>query len=282
MSHHPEPTPDPLHVHVPPSLTADFAAAVAADIDCPAGREMVAALGGAPHALERFLVARKLQLDAAAAMLRETLNFRADDVATLMPIDPTVRARVGKYWPCAYCRVGDKTVHMVRLGEIDPRALMKEISEEDFRTYYIHWMELCLRHQLACANAKQTEIYNLRGLSFSQLHMPGLRMLSRVLKIGQDHYCESLHRCVIVHAPRIFAIAWQVVSLVLDERTRQKTLILSGDGIETLEQVLGVERAQCEELLATRADEGSDDIKEGLAWLSTPGARAPMDAVAVE
>ena len=36
------------------------------------------------------------------------------------------------------------------------------------------------------------EIYDAGGLSFSQIHVGGLRMLSRVLGLGAAHYPENL------------------------------------------------------------------------------------------
>ena len=50
------------------------------------------------------------------------------------------------------------------------------------------------------------------------MYMPGIMMMARVLKIGQDHYPESLHRCVVVNAPRVFSVAWTIVSQVRAQR----------------------------------------------------------------
>ena len=93
-------------------------------------------------------------------------------------------------------------------------------------------------------------------------------MMARVLKIGQNHYPESLHKCIIINAPRFFSIAWTVVSMVLHERTRAKTIILSGNGVDTLQAELGCEREAVEALLATNVEgELSDDVKEGRRFL---------------
>ena len=100
-------------------------------------------------------------------------------------------------------------------------------------------------------------------------------MLARVLKIGQDHYMESLHRCIIFNAPKVFAIAWSIISTVLNERTRAKTLILSNDGRECLQEVLGLERDEIERLLS----KNHEDDKEGLAWLPAPPVSTPPVSV---
>ena len=144
---------------------------------------------------------------------------------------------------------------------------MEMISEEEFRTYYVNWMELSLQHQRACGNAQFVEVYDLSGLSFSQLHIPSIRVFARTLKIGQDHYMESLHRCVIIHAPKFFAIAWSLVSSVLHERTRMKTRILAGDGAAALQDVLGLD-VEATRALFERAKADAADIKEGLAMLT--------------
>lgn len=262
---------DPLEVAVPSAKVAELRELLKEELSSDDGRATVDALGGDPHALERVLVARQLNATAAATMFRSTLRFRRDEVAKLMPIDPSIKSKVSPHWPVAYLgRTGDgKPLQLVRLGGIDPKRLLEQITEEEFRTYYIHWVELSLRHQAACGNARQVEIYDLKGLSLSQMYIPGIRMLSRVFKLGQEHYPESLHRCIVIHAPRVFAIAWSIVSLVLHERTRAKTIILSGDGLDVLTDVLRVDRAEVEAHLAS--DATSDvQAKEGLKWLGSP------------
>ena len=79
-----------------------------------------------------------------------------------------------------------------------------------------------LQHQVACANAGMVEIYDLRGASFSQLYLPGIRMLARVLSVGQAHYPELLGVSISVGTPRFITVAWAIVSRVLSERTRAK------------------------------------------------------------
>ena len=51
-----------------------------------------------------------------------------------------------------------KPVQVSWLGGLDVREMMGAVSEAEFRAYYIHWVELSLRHQAACRNARQVEI----------------------------------------------------------------------------------------------------------------------------
>ena len=89
---------------------------------------------------------------------------------------------------------------------------------------------------------------------FSQLHLPSLRILARVLKIGQDHYPENMRKTFFINAPMVFSAAWAIVSTVLDERTLAKITITSGDGGDDLRDYVG----------------GTERLSEILASLQTP------------
>ena len=72
-----------------------------------------------------------------------------------------------------------------------------------------------------------------------------------------------------------FSLLLSLVFSVLHERTRAKTLILSNDGRECLQEVLGLERDEIERLLS----KNHEDDKEGLAWLPAPPVSTPPVSV---
>lgn len=169
-------------------------------------------------------------------------------------------------------RLGRRVVASRRVGTLltkaaDPARLL---AERRFRAFYIYWMETSLRHQRATGQKKTIEVYDLKGLSFSQLYMPGLRMLARTLKIGQSYYMESLHRCVVINTPRVFKMAWSLISSVLNERTRAKTLFFSDDGADFLQELMGYSRERVQALL-TEANQtihgGTLSDQAGHQWL---------------
>ena len=259
---------DPLHVDVPPNLVQELKAEVLEDLRASqeVADEMIWALGGKPLCFERFLVARNLNVAAAAIMVRDTLVFRSQ----LSPMTDELKARTAPLWPgCFIDRTKDGNPLVIfQLGKIDPRKILATVTEDEFRAFYIFWMETSLRHQRATGHKKTIEVYDLKGLSFSQLYMPGIRMLARTLKIGQGHYMESLHRCIIINTPRVFKMAWTLISSVLNERTRAKTLFFSDDGSDFLSDVMGYTKERVQALLADAAqtiNQGGD--KAGTAWL---------------
>jgi hypothetical protein len=57
------------------------------------------------------------------------------------------------------------------------------------------------------------EIFDLKGVSWWTLSgaLSGLRMFSRALSVGQDHYPENLRKAYVLNAPSIITILWSVV-----------------------------------------------------------------------
>merc|ERR1711939_33685 len=78
------------------------------------------------------------------------------------------------------------------------------------------------------------EIYDAGGLSFSQLHAGGLRLLARVLGLGAAHYPENLGKAFIINAPSVFAMGWRIIKPVLNKNTQAKISINAGGCREEL------------------------------------------------
>ena len=130
-------------------------------------------------------------------------------------------------------------------GNLDLRGFYESVTEDELRAYYVWFMERSLTLQ----NEKNTddgtpwrgmiEVHDLSGVGFSHIYVPGLRMLSRVLKIGQEHYPENMRKTVFIHAPRIFTAAWSILSTVIDANTLAKISIRADDGGDELRRAVG-------------------------------------------
>lgn len=70
----------------------------------------------------------------------------------------------------------------------------------------------------------------------------GMRLLSGVLSVAQDHYPENLRKAFLVNVPGFFAGSWRLISAAIDKRTQQKIVISKDGGSEMLDTALG--RAQ--------------------------------------
>jgi len=232
---------------------------------------MLTAFGGSERCLERFLVARKHNVEEAAAAFRATAVFRREELLDTEgdgAFEPSaeIKERVGALWPGAYCgfSVDHCPVQLFRFGGLDVGALMEQATEAEFRQYYLWWMERSLALQAeggaraaAAAMASATaecgsgassssspsspmrgmiEVYDCAGLSVATLTLraghTGLLLLKRVLSIGQLHYPENLRLALFINAPLGFASLWALVSSVLSERTVAKIEIRRDDGAE--------------------------------------------------
>ena len=262
--------------------------------------EMVAALGGTPRAFERFLIARGSNVAAAAKMFRETTAFRLKwCYGRAVATDEDIRL-VAPYWPGVYCTPGGECSNPLvyfQLGEVNPRKIMAEIEEEQFTRYFVNWMETSLRWQAACNERGAPtsrwrgliEVHDLKGLSFSQLYVPGLRALARNIKLGQDNYPENLAKLVFINTPFFFYYGYRIVSRAMHPHTRAKVEFHADGGAERLCELLGSEQA-VERMLASegRVGASSDEHARSMgrdwpgswaAWAaSEPAASDPAAA----
>jgi hypothetical protein len=82
------------------------------------------------------------------------------------------------------------------------------------------------------------DIYDMEGVRWGQMSS-GMRLLSGVLSVAQDHYPENLSQAVLVNVPGFFAGTWRLISAPVDKRTQQKIVMCKDGGAEALDAVLG-------------------------------------------
>jgi len=141
----------------------------------------------------------------------------------------------------------------MRVGQIQPGVLLEKFSMEKLTNFYIFWMEYALKLQRETLLEKLeknkgdgspvshgiVEIYDMAGLSLSQLNLPALNALSSILKIGQEHYPENLARGFIVNAPYVFSATWRIIRPILHANTQAKISVTSSNSFDDLEPLLG-------------------------------------------
>jgi hypothetical protein len=82
------------------------------------------------------------------------------------------------------------------------------------------------------------DIYDMEGVRWGQMSS-GMRLLSGVLSVAQDHYPENLSQAFVVNVPGFFASTWRLISAAIDKRTQKKIVIFKDAGTEALDAVLG-------------------------------------------
>ena len=237
-----------------PEQVAPLLAAVVDEADADDFQRFLAAFGGAHRCLERFLIARDDDLGKAEALIRATLAFRREhrlDADPRPTLDPAVRALVEPLWPGSFAGAtpDGSPIMLVAYGNLDVADLYAKVPEDSLRVFYTWFMEQTLVLQNRSNDAEHhdgttpwhgmLEIHDLSGTGFGHLHIPMLRMLTRVLKIGQDHYPENLRKLWYINAPRIYSAAWAIISTAMSARTIAKVSIRSDDGGDELRREVG-------------------------------------------
>ncbi|KAG8535170.1 hypothetical protein GDO81_029270, partial [Engystomops pustulosus] len=77
-----------------------------------------------------------------------------------------------------------------------------------------------------------TCLVDLEGLNMRHLWRPGVKALLRIIEVVEANYPETLGRLLIVRAPRVFPVLWTLVSPFINENSRRKFLIYSGNNYQ--------------------------------------------------
>ena len=99
-----------------------------------------------------------------------------------------------RYWPGAYPTFTAKNpVQLFKISHARPGEFMARFTEERLTKFYLAWMERSLELQREITDQRRAEgnddficngtleIYDAGGLAFNQLHVGGLRLLTKVL-----------------------------------------------------------------------------------------------------
>lgn len=66
-------------------------------------------------------------------------------------------------------------------------------------------------------------LVDLEGLSMRHLWRPGVKALLNIIENVERNYPETMGRVLVVRAPRVFPIAWTIVSAFIGKMSTLKT-----------------------------------------------------------
>ncbi|KAM7352386.1 real-time isoform 2-T2 [Cochliomyia hominivorax] len=195
----------------------------------------------------RFLRARDWHVNQALHMLKDSLNWRKEhDIDSLLTEYKTPSV-VTEHFPGGwhhYDKDG-RPIYILRLGHMDVKGLLKAIGTEGFLKLALHICEEGIQkinesaENLGKPVLDWCLLVDLEGLSMRHLWRPGVKALLNIIENVEHNYPETMGRVLVVRAPRVFPIAWTIVSAFIDENTRSKFLFYGGpdclhmqDGLE--------------------------------------------------
>ncbi|XP_016343243.1 SEC14-like protein 2 isoform X2 [Sinocyclocheilus anshuiensis] len=162
------------------------------------------------HYLLRWLRARSFNVLKSEAMIRKHLEFRKHMKVDTIIDDwkpPEVIERYVAGGLCGYDREGSPVWYDI-IGPLDPKGLLLSASKQD-----------CLRTKVRDAELLRQECE---------------KQSKKILTMFEENYPESLKKVLLIKAPKLFPIAYNLVKHFLREETRQKIAVLGSDWKEVL------------------------------------------------
>ncbi|XP_013101535.1 protein real-time [Stomoxys calcitrans] len=194
----------------------------------------------------RFLRARDWHVNQALNSLKESLLWRKqeriDDLLNEYQM-PTV---VNDHFPGGWHHhdKDGRPIYILRLGHMDVKGLLKSIGTDGFLKLALNICEEGIQKIKESAENLGTPVLNwcllvdLEGLSMRHLWRPGVKALLNIIENVERNYPETMGRVLVVRAPRVFPIAWTIVSAFIDENTRSKFIFYGVTDCEQMKESL--------------------------------------------
>ncbi|KAJ4831098.1 hypothetical protein Tsubulata_033015 [Turnera subulata] len=201
--------------------------------------------GYQPQTLERFLKAREWNVAKAHKMLVDCLQWRVqneiDNILTkpIVPADLYRAVRDSQLIGMSgYSREGLPVFALgVGLSSFDKASVHYYVQS------HIQINEYRDRVILPSASRKHgrpittcVKVLDMTGLKLSALSQ--IKLMTVISTVDDLNYPEKTNTYYIVNAPYIFSACWKVVKPLLQERTRRKVQVLSGNGRDELLKIM--------------------------------------------
>ena len=267
--------------------TDDASASLLASLPCKCAKCAAAPLSIGdpdtihPSAPARFLAVCGGDVAKAAHVLSVSLAWRLTfGVDTLMyePSDVS-EARARAIQPVFPMGVhsrrsrGGHPIYIMRVGYAvpsagnEPNVFNGESGVDAWLKYHVHCNETCL-----AVHDQKLVVWDLANLSRAQMtNTDSLRLLRRLINVDIKNYPLTVHKVLVVNAPRLLYTIWPAVEAMMDEATLSRLQVL---GYLSEPQVRAA-------LLAEVADEDLPDFLGGTFDGPLPvGLDVPHDASA--
>lgn len=175
--------------------------------------------------LLRFLRACDFNVDKSFQMLKDSLKWRKDNNVDQILTEYKKPAILNTYFPGAWHHTDKdgKPLFVLRLGHMDIKGLVRTLGEQGLLDLAIHICEEGLQLIEEATKTSEKPVLNwcllcdLEGLSMRHLWRPGLKVLFQIIEIWESNYPETMGKVFITRAPRIFPIAWTIVSTFISK-----------------------------------------------------------------
>ncbi|XP_041492526.1 SEC14-like protein 4 isoform X2 [Microtus oregoni] len=183
--------------------------------------------------LLRWLRARNFDLKKSEDMLRKHVEFRnqqdLNHILTWQP--PEVIQLYDSGGLCGYDYEGCPVWFDI-IGTMDPKGLLMSASKQDMIRKRIRVCELLQREcelqsqKLGRKIERMVMVFDVEGLSLRHLWKPAVEVYQQFFAILEANYPETVKNLVIIRAPKLFPVAFNLVKSFMGEETQKKIVIL--------------------------------------------------------
>ncbi|XP_069921917.1 SEC14-like protein 4 [Oryctolagus cuniculus] len=195
--------------------------------------------------LLRWLRARNFDLQKSQDMLRKHVEFRKqhdlDNILTWQPLEVVQLYDSGGL--CGYDYEGCPVWFDI-IGTLDPKGLLLSASKQELVRKRIKACEL-LRQECERQSQKLGRkiemvlmVFDMEGLGLRHLWKPAVEVYQQFFAILDANYPETLKNLIVIRAPRLFPVAFNLVKSFMSEDTRRKMVILGDNWKQDLHKFI--------------------------------------------
>ncbi|XP_054450433.1 SEC14-like protein 4 [Pteronotus mesoamericanus] len=203
--------------------------------------------------LLRWLRAQTFDLKKSEDMLRKHMEFRKqqdlDNILTWQPLEVIQLYDSGGL--CGYDYEGCPVWFDI-IGGLDMKGLILSASKQELIRKRIKAYELLLREcelqseKLGRKVETMVMVFDLEGLSLKHLWKPAVEVYQQFFVILEANYPETVKSLIIVRAPKLFPVAFNLVKSFMSEETRKKIVILGGNWKQELPKFISPDQLPVE------------------------------------
>ncbi|XP_078194275.1 SEC14-like protein 4 isoform X5 [Callithrix jacchus] len=204
--------------------------------------------------LLRWLRARDFDLQKSEDMIRRHMAFRKqqdlDNILSWQP--PEVIRLYDSGGLCGYDYEGCP-VYFHIIGSLDPKGLLLSASKQDLIQKRIkvcelllHECELQTQKQLGSKIETALMVFDMEGLGLKHLWKPAVEVYQQFFSILEANYPETLKNLIVIRAPKLFPVAFNLVKSFMSEETRRKIVILGDNWKQELTKFISPDQLPVE------------------------------------